>query len=258
MTQPAVKQPAENKRGRVRTEPGRKLVRAMIGGQVLADTITPLFVWENPYYPAYYVLGEDVNWDLLKRTDRMIHSPSRGDSVVYDLIDGSDVADPAGLFEESPIDALVGHVRIAWDAVDTWFEEDEQVYVHPRNPYARIDALPSSRNVRIEVDGTVVAESSSPVILFETGLPPRYYLPKVDVRLDLLSTSETTSRCPYKGMAEYYDVTVDGTTHDDLVWWYRTPVAESAPIVGRVCFYDEVVDVFIDDEIQPRPKTHFA
>ena len=233
-------------------------MRAIVDGQVLADTTAPMFVWEKPYYPAYYVPRDDVQWKLLERTDRIMHSPSRGDAVVYDLIAGSDVDDPVGLFEQSPIDDLVGHVRIAWNAMDAWFEEDEQVYVHPRDPYTRIDALSSSRTVRIEIDGTVVAESSSPVILYETGLPPRYYLPKTDVRHDLLSTSESTTECPYKGTAEYYNVTVDGTTHDDLAWWYRSPVAESGPIVGRVCFYDERVDVVIDDEPQPRPKTHFA
>ncbi|THJ58075.1 DUF427 domain-containing protein, partial [Candidatus Frankia alpina] len=112
--------------------------------------------------------------------------------------------------------------------------------------YTRIDALPSSRHVRVEIDGVVVADSHRPVILFETGLVPRYYLPLVDVRQDLLRPSGTRTYCPYKGNAEYFSVEVDGTRHDDVVWTYRTPLPESARIAGLVCFYDERVTVSVD------------
>jgi len=130
--------------------------------------------------------------------------------------------------------------------------------VHPRDPYTRIDSLRSSRHVRIDVDGVTVAESTGPTILFETGLPPRYYLPKTDVRMDLLSPSDSTTECPYKGTAEYWNLEVDGTTHEDIVWSYPFPAHESAPIAGLVCFYDERVDVTVDGVDQERPETPFT
>jgi uncharacterized protein (DUF427 family) len=132
--------------------------------------------------------------------------------------------------------------------MDAWFEEDEPVYTHPRSPYTRVEALASSRHVRVEVDGVTVADSHRPTILFETGLPPRYYVPLTDVRQDLLRPSETQTRCPYKGTAEYFSVEVGGKVHADLVWIYRTPLPESAKVAGLVCFYDERVDLYVDGE----------
>ena len=118
--------------------------------------------------------------------------------------------------------------------------------------------LASSRHVQVEVDGVTVADSRTPVLLFETGLPVRYYLPKTDVRMDLLTAAPTTSRCPYKGIAEYYSLTVGATTYDDFVWWYRHPAHESIGIAGHVAFYNERVDLIIDGERQDRPRTKFA
>jgi uncharacterized protein (DUF427 family) len=164
------------------------------------------------------------------------------------VVDGAVAAGAAWSYPESPIEQLRGLVRLDWDAMDAWFEEDEPVYTHPRSPYTRVDALVSSRHVRIEVDGTVVADSHRPVIVFETGIPPRFYLPLTDVRQDLLRPSSTQTRCPYKGTAEYYSVEVGGKVHADLVWTYRSPMPESTKIAGLVCFYDERVDLYVDGE----------
>ncbi len=142
--------------------------------------------------------------------------------------------------------------------MDAWFEEDEQVYVHPRDPYTRVDILQSTRHVRVVVDGVTVADSHSPTLLFETGLPVRYYLPKTDVRLDLLTATETETACPYKGTANYYALTVGDTTYDDFIWWYQHPTAESQKIAGLVCFYNEKVDIYVDGELQERPRTPFS
>lgn len=235
-------------RGRVRLEYGRKRVRVFLGGQVVADTTRPALVWENPHYPAYYFPVADVRAELVTngKTD---HSPSRGDATRFDVVvAGTTAANAAWRYEQSPIEDLRGLVRLEWDAMDGWFEEDEPVYVHPRSPYTRVDALASSRRVRIELDGVTVADSGRPVILFETGLGPRFYLPLTDVRQDLLRRSDTTTRCPYKGTAEYYSVAVAGKVHDDLVWTYRSPLPESAKVAGLVCFYDERVDLYVDGE----------
>jgi uncharacterized protein (DUF427 family) len=139
-----------------------------------------------------------------------------------------------------------------------WFEEDEPVYTHPRDPYSRVDILASSRHVRIEVDGVTVADSTQPRILFETHLPPRYYVPLTDVRMDLLRPSATQTHCPYKGTAGYWSVQAGEQLHTDIVWIYRTPLPESQKVAGLACFYDEKVDVYLDGELQPRPKTHFS
>jgi len=245
-------------RGRVKVEQGFKRVRAYLHGELVADTTAPLLVWEIPFYPAYYIPEADVRAELLPsgRTD---HSPSRGDARYSHIqVGGAVTEDAAWRYPGSPIEELRGAIRLDWEAMDAWFEEDEQIYVHPRSPYTRVDVLRSSRHVEVEVDGVKVADSVRPVLLFETGLPVRYYLPKTDVRLDLLTATETTSQCPYKGTAEYYTLTIDGTAHDDLVWWYRHPAHESAGIAGLVAFYNEKVDLIVDGERLERPRTHFS
>jgi uncharacterized protein (DUF427 family) len=139
--------------------------------------------------------------------------------------------------------------------MDEWLEEDEPVYVHPRDPYTRVDILASSRHVRVVVDGETVADSRQPRILFETGLPPRFYLPLTDVRMDLLTPSHTETHCPYKGTATYWHLDVNGHHYDDFVWIYRTPLPESQKIAGLAAFYNEKVDLYIDGELQGGPRT---
>jgi uncharacterized protein (DUF427 family) len=223
-------------------------VRAYLGGELVADTTTPALVWENPRHPAYYIPQDDVQAQLVP-TQRVEHSPSRGDAVHFDVVvEGTTAPAAAWSYPNSPVEALRGLVRFAWDAMDAWFEEDEPVYTHPRDPYIRVDALASSRHVRIDMDGATVADSRRPTIVYETSLPPRYYLPLTDVRLDLLRPSSTRTRCPYKGTAEYYSVEVNGRLYEDLAWTYRTPLPESVKVAGLICFYDEKVDVYIDGE----------
>lgn len=214
----------------VRVELSRKRVRAVRGGQVVADTLRPRLVWEIPYYPVYYLPVEDVRTDLI----------------------------PAGALTPGGTEQLHGLVQLDWNAMDAWFEEDEEVFTHPRSPYARIDILDSSRQVRVEVAGVTVADSGHPRILFETGLPPRFYLPKVDARLDLLEPSDKVTHCPYKGQSRYWSVRVGDTLHQDLAWSYPTPLPESQKIAGLLCFYDEKVDVFLDGVQQDRPQSPFS
>lgn len=247
-------------RGRVRVEEGAKRVRVLFAGRHIADTTHPTLVWERPYYPTYYLPLDAVDRDVLVDAGETAHSPSRGDAAVHDVVLGDRTAEGAALVygDDAAIPELHDTVRLDWAAMDAWFEEDEQVYVHPRDPYTRIDVIPSSRHVRVEIDGVTVADSPRPVLLFETSLPTRFYLPKTDVRMDLLTPTDHTTMCPYKGTAEYYAVEVNGTRHDNIVWWYRHPTRESAPIAGLVCFYNERVDLFVDGESQERPTTQFS
>jgi uncharacterized protein (DUF427 family) len=248
----------ENSRGTVRVEHGAKRVRAYLAGHLVADTRHPVLVWEIPYYPAYYIPAADVVADLVP-TGKTEHSPSRGDAEILDVtVDGTTAESAAKRYPHSPLESLRDLVRFDWKAMDEWLEEDEPVYVHPRDPYKRVDILASSRHVRVEVDGVTIAESDRPHILFETGLPPRYYLPLSDVRTELLRPSDTKTQCPYKGTASYWSVQTEQALRADLVWTYRMPLPESQKIAGLACFYDEKVDVYLDGELQGRPRTHFS
>ena len=213
----------------MRTEDGAKRIRAFLGGRVVADTRRPKLAWERPGYPAYWLPEADV--DLAAVPESALRRPPEG---------------TAG--------ALAGHVHLEWKAMDSWFEEDEEVYVHPRSPYTRVDILASSRHVVVRAGGDVLAESRRPTLLFETGLPIRYYLPPTDVRLDRLLPSATTSQCPYKGTATYWSADSGGQTFPDLAWTYRTPLPESIKIAGLICFYQEKVDMLVDGEAPSRTE----
>ena len=155
---------------------------------------------------------------------------------------GQERAGAALLYEQSPFDELQETIRLDWSAMDAWFEEDEEVFTHPRDPYTRVDILPSSRHVRVEVDGLTVAESTKPTLLFETGLTTRYYLPKTDVRMDHLTPTATSSHCPYKGEAGYFSIETDRRTAANAVWSYEHPNPAVAEIAGHLAFYPDRVD----------------
>lgn len=241
-------------RGRVRVQASPKRVRGYSSGELVFDTLGALLVWEGPHYPQYYVPLADVR-AALSATGETRRSPSRGNSAVMSmLVAGREIFDAALLFGDSPVDELRDHVRFRWEALDSWFEEDVEIFTHPRSPYVRVDILPTSRRVRVEVDGVTIADSVRARVLFETGLRPRYYLPFTDVRMDLLTPTDLVTHCPYKGAASYWSVaaTEGGTAHRNVLWSYRSPLPESAGIVGLAAFYDERVDVYIDEVRVPR------
>src|ERR1022692_694520 len=242
----------------VRIEPSRKRVRAYLDGELVADTTSPFLVWEIPYYPTYFVPAADVRAELVP-AGATTHAAGRGDGEVLDVKAGSTTAPGAALrYPDSPLEQLRDLVRLDWHAMSEWLEEDEPVYYHPRDPYHRVDILGSSRHVRVEVDGVTVADSQQPRILFETGLPPRYYLPLIDVRQDLLRDSATKTHCPYKGTAGYWSVDAGKGLSEDIVWIYRSPLPESQKVAGLACFYDEKVTIYVDDVRQEKPLTPFS
>jgi len=245
--------------GRVKVEQGHKRVRIQLGGAMIADTTAPLLVWEKPYYPTYYLPISDVAPGVLVDSGETERSPSRGTATVYDVHANRAIASASAYaYAEPNIEELADHVAFIWSAMDHWYEEDEEVYVHPRDPYSRVDILQSSRHIRVEIDGVTVADSHQPRMLFETGLPVRYYLPKTDVRMDLLTPTDLVTACPYKGDAGYWTVDTGVALHDNVAWSYAFPVKESAEIAGYVCFYNETVDIYVDGELESKPKTHFA
>jgi len=147
---------------------------------------------------------------------------------------------------------------LRWSERDAWFEGDDEVFVQERGHDARGDGLHWSRRGRVVVDVVTVAEARRRRLLFETHLPTRYYLPKLDVHLELLTPSETHTRCPYKGVASYYDLNVNGKVYKDFVWYYPAPIPEIPKIENLLCFYNEKVELYVDGELQERPQSPFA
>ena len=241
--------------------PSQRWVRAQFGGQTVASSTNTMLARETGHWRReYYFPQSDVQMQMLVLSDENGSSPTYGVLRQWHLRVGDKVANNAAWsYPAPPADAEAIKDRIAfdWDTIDAWFEESEQVYVHARDPYSRIDVLNSSRHIRVEVDGVVVADTRRARLLFETGLPTRYYIPKEDVRMEFLAPSEHSSQCPYKGVASYYSVVVNGKTHPDIVWYYPFPIPECPKIENLLCFYNEVVDIWLDGEREIRPKTHF-
>jgi uncharacterized protein (DUF427 family) len=231
------------------SEPVHKRIRVEFGGETIADTTGARLLFETGHLPIYYIPESDVRMDLLDRTDHTTYCPVKGDAAYWTVSAGGRTAENAVWGYPEPIAPwLTGYVSFYWNAMDAWYEEDEQVFGHPHDPYHRVDVLKSSRHVKVSVDGEVLAESSRPVILFETGLPVRYYLPREDVRLDALKPSETTSHCAYKGEARYWS---HGS--EDIAWTYETPLREAEPVRDLVCFFNERTDIEVDGTPQERP-----
>jgi uncharacterized protein (DUF427 family) len=239
-------------------EPVPRRIRAELAGRVVLDTTSAVYLWEWPFYPQYQIPFEDIDPSVVLDEQRT-HQLSRGKVATLGLGVGDTVRASAGRrYLVSVVPELVDTVRFDWEALDAWYEEDEPVFVHPRNPYVRVDALRSSRHVRVERDGILLAESASPVLVFETGLPTRYYFDRTAVNFDNLVPSPTVTACPYKGKTTgYWSLRVGEDTIADLAWTYDFPTRQLLPIAGLVAFYDEQVDTFIDAVEQPRPGTHF-
>jgi uncharacterized protein (DUF427 family) len=246
----------------VRIEPNHRRVRVLVDGVVIADTIHSIYLFETGHLPVYYVPKDDVRFDLLDHTDRSTHCPYKGDAEYWSIVVGDRRIDNAVWGYPSPIDGapdLSGYVAFYWNKVDNWFEEDEEVFVHARDPYKRVDAIRSSRHVEIRLNGETVADTTRPVLLFETGLPTRYYIPKLDVRLDLLRPSTRSTACPYKGTASYYSVALPGgEVVENIAWVYRTPIPQVPTIENHLCFFNEHVDVVVDGVLQDRPITTWS
>ncbi|KZV65971.1 DUF427-domain-containing protein [Peniophora sp. CONT] len=214
-------------------------VRVLFGGKYVADAPKPKLVWEHPGWPLYYFPKEHVAEEYLKNASQSVDGKS-----TYDLVVGNKTVEGAAtVFTDGD---FAGYVKINFTAADAWFEEDQRVYVHPKDPYKRVLVLPSSKHIRVEVDGVEVANTKSSQLLYETGLPVRAYIPLVDVRVDILTPAELVTSCPYKGDANYYDINLPSGKKEGLAWWHKFPTVESAPIAGHVAFYDEEVDVWVD------------
>ena len=242
--------------------PSPKWVRVFFGGAVIADSRRTQMLRESGHTPVYYFPEEDVRMDLLAQTEHSVQDPDKGDARYFTVKSGDRVAENAAWsYPEPPSEAsyLKGYLAFEWSRMDAWFEEDEEVFVHPRDPYKRVDIVQSSRHVSVVVAGETVADTHHPVLLFETGMPTRYYIPKVDLRMDLLRPSEKGTSCPYKGDARYYSVAVGDITVPDIAWYYSFPTSEASRLASLVSFFNERVEaLYVDGELMPKPKTKWS
>ena len=241
-------------------EPTARWVRVRFGGQVIADSQRALLLRQyGPHQmPTYYFQQADVRMDaLLPSTDAAPDSEVSWHPVrVGDRV----AADAAWIVLRPPalLKALTGYVSFAWGKMDGWFEEEEEILVHARDTRTRVDVVPSSRHVRVVVEGVVVADTRRPHLLFETDLPTRYYIPREDVRMDLLEPTGLKTRCPYKGLASYWNVNVGPRIVPNIVWSYPDPIDECPRIRGLLSFFNERVDLYVDGELETRPVTAWS
>ena len=237
-------------------EPSPRRVRGVIGGETVVDSIDVALLHETGYLPIWYFPRSDVRFDLLEATEHTTHCPFKGDASYWTIRAGGKVAENKvwGYPEILPgTPPITDRVAFYWDAVEHWYEEDEEVFVHPRDPYHRVDLVPSSRTVRVSLDG-VVAGRVEPAAGVLRDQPADALVPPQGGSRRRLRADDARTRCPYKGTASYWSV----GGNDDIAWSYEDPIPAAAALLGLVSFYDEVVDVDIDGERQERGYSPFA
>lgn len=246
----------------LRFEPTPRRVRAIFNHVTIADSSRAMLMLLWKRTPIYYFPREDVRMDRLAPSEHHSHAPLVGEASYWSVEVGDRSAQNAALSYPHPspeFDQVRDFVTFQWNRMDAWFEEDDEVFVHPRDPYHRVDVVNSSRHVRIEVAGETIAETRRPRLLFETRLPTRYYIPKLDVRMDLLEPSDLTTQCPYKGKAQYWSVRIGDRLFRDLVWSYPYPIPECPKIENLMAFFNERVEgLYVDGELMPKPITPWS
>jgi uncharacterized protein (DUF427 family) len=240
-------------------EPTPKRLRVEVGGEVIADSRRAMMLHESGQQPIYYFPPEDVRPDVIEPSARHTHCPKKGDASYYTIKAGGETVEAGAWYYPDPLpDAppeLKGLIAFYFKRMGRWLEEGEEIGVHPRDPYHRVDVLATDRHVRVSLAGELMAETTRAMALFESNLPPRWYIPRGDVKVDLIP-SDTVTRCPYKGTASYYSVNLEGG--QDILWYYEDPLAEVGRIKGLVSFFNEKVDVELDGELQERPESPWS
>lgn len=236
-------------------------IRATFAGETVVDSRHAKLLHEQRHLPILYFPEDEVRMDLLEPTEHRTHCPWKGEARHWSLAVDGRVSENAAWSYPDPIDGappLRGHLAFYWDRVDSWLEEDEELIGHVRDPYHRVDVLDTSRAVRVELDGELLAESTRARVLFEAGLPPRWYLPRDDVRADALVESDTRTVCAYKGVASYHSVRTDAGVTDDVIWFYPEPRDDARRVRDLLCFFNERVEIYVDGELQARPETPWS
>ncbi len=234
-------------------EPSPRRIRVQFNGEIIADSTAMLLMLGRR--PAYFFPQQDVKMAFLQVSEH-----SRNDSIgttqhwtvsVNDKIVPNAAYTYTSFREDTPT-TLDHYLTFTWDDMDVWYEEAEEIFGHPRDPYHRVDVRRSDRHVRVEIDGVTIADTSNAFFLFETNIRPRYYIPQADIRMDLLARTTTQTICPYKGFASYWSAIINGRVHEDIVWAYEHPLPESIQIKDALSFYNEKLDIYIDGVLEAK------
>lgn len=242
-------------------EPIGKRLRVVLGEQTVADTTHALLLSESGHQPVYYFPRADIRSEVLEPSDRHTRCPKKGEASYHTLRAGGRVEEAAAWYYPDPLagaEAIKDHVAFYFPRMDHWFEEDTEIFGHAKDIYHRIDVYPSSRHVRVSLGGEPLAESTRAMVLYESNLPPRWYLPREDISAKLVE-SDTTTVCGYKGWASYYSVELpSGEVVKDLVWYYPEPFHDGTEVKDLLCFLNEKVDLEVDGEAHGRPDTAWS
>lgn len=214
-------------------------LRAVFAGETVLDTTSATLLHETGLMPQSYVPFGDIKEELLKPTDHHTFCPFKGTASYWSVVAGDRVAENAiWAYPEPNPEAqwLRGYAAFYWDAMDEWYDEDDRAEGHLRDPFHRVDVRNSSRHVTVRAGDTVIAETTRPLLLSETSLPNRFYVPPEDVDLDTLTPSETHTVCAYKGTASYWSVQAGGQTLADAVWSYPEAHGDAAAVSGYLSF----------------------
>lgn len=249
------------RKGLIYFEDSPRRIRATFGGETVVDSCHASLLHEHGLLPVYYFPWAEVREDLLEESEHSTRCPWKGEASYWSVRVGDQVSENAAWSYPEPIEGsppLADFVAFYWDRMEEWFEEDEPALGHARDPYHRVDVLDTSRHVRVLVNGELLAETRRARVLFETGLPPRWYIPPQDVRAGTLVESDSRTVCAYKGFASYWSVRANGAEEDDLVWFYPEPRHDAERIADYLAFFNERVDLEIDGELQERPVTQWS
>jgi uncharacterized protein (DUF427 family) len=236
-------------------------IRGTFAGATVVDSRRAKLLHEQRHLPILYFPEDEVRMDLLEPSDHRTRCPWKGEARHWSLVVNGHTSENAAWSYPEPIEGappLAGYVAFYWNRVDRWLEEDEELIGHVRDPYHRVDVLDSSRSVRVELDGELLAATDRARVLYEAGLPPRWYIPRDDVRAELLAPSENRTVCAYKGVASYHSVRAPGGLADDLLWFYPEPREDAQRVRDYLCFFNERVDLYVDGELQERPATPWS
>jgi uncharacterized protein (DUF427 family) len=217
-------------------------LRALVGDRVVLDSTAGKLLHETGYLPVAYVPLADFDHDLLERTQHSTHCPFKGDASYWTVRAGDEVRQNAVWAYEDPLPEapwLKGYAALYFKLASAWFVEEDPVYGGFRDPFHRVDVHASSRPVTVMAGDEMVARSERPMLLFETGLPARVYVPRGDVAAGVLAPSGQRTVCPYKGEASYWSV----AGISDAAWSYETPLPETLRVQGHVAFDGEGIAV---------------
>jgi len=237
---------------RIQSCPTPKRIRAIFNGEVIADSTNVLILRETRHAPVYYFPKSDIHMERLRNSEHGTTCSIKGKASYWHITSNDKVIENAAWSYETPVagaEKIAGYTAFYFNMMDHWYEDDEEIFVHPKDPFVRIDVRKSKQPIRVVIGGETVAETTQARLLYETGSVTRYYIPKEDIRMDLLESTDLNTSCPYKGTCDYWNVKIKDVEFENVVWSYPHPHPEASGIENLLCFYNEKVDeILVEDK----------